>query len=289
MASLNYRHSYHAGNIADVFKHYVLTLVLEALQRKDTPFCVVDSHAGAGLHELERGGEHEQGIGQLWPERSAWPMLASYLELVGRFNPGGRLRFYPGSPMVIREFLRPGDRAVLMELHPQEYGSLRECMYHAPGVAVHHINAWNGIRAFVPPKENRGLLLIDPPYEQPDEFADVIAALRYGMRHWRNGLYVAWYPIKLRRRIESFHRAVAGLKASAHAVEFITLPLDMDRRLNGSGLILINPPWQLLDVLRVNLPPLAQRLAGAGGAPQVRFIALSGPDVRASRPRGVRF
>ncbi len=273
--SLNYRHSYHAGNIADVFKHYVLTLVLEALHRKDTPFCVIDSHAGAGLYELGRSGEHEQGIGQLWPERGAWTALAGYLEIIARFNPGGRLRFYPGSPMIIREFLRTGDRAVLLELHPEEYACLRESMHDIRGIGVHHINAWNGIRAFVPPKENRGLVLIDPPYERPDEFTAVAAALRHGMRHWRNGIYLAWYPIKSRRPVESFYRAVAAIRAPAHAVEFITLPLDMERRLNGSGLLVINPPWRLLETLHASLPPLAERLAGIGGSPQVRLVDLA--------------
>ena len=274
-ASLNYRHSYHAGNIADVFKHYVLTLVLEALQRKQTPFCVIDSHAGAGIYELERRGEHEKGIGQLWPERTAWPALARYLGIVERFNSGDRLRFYPGSPMIIREFLRSGDRAVLLELHPEEYAVLRENMRRVPGIAVHHVNAWNGIRAFIPPREGRGLLLLDPPYERPDEFAAVAAALRHGMRHWRSGVYMTWYPIKSRRPVDSFHRAVSVFKAPVHAVEFITLPLDMDRRLNGSGLLLINPPWQLLDVLHASLPPLAARLAGSSGAPQVRLVELA--------------
>ncbi len=272
---MNYSHTYHAGNIADVFKHYVLTLVLEALHRKDAPFCVVDSHAGAGIYELGRGGEHEQGIGQLWPERGAWPALARYLEIVARVNPSGRLRYYPGSPMVIREFLRAGDRAVLLELHPQEYATLRETMRDASGIGVHHINAWNGIKAFVPPKENRGLVLIDPPYEKAGESTAVVAALRHGMRHWRNGVYLAWYPIKARRPVESFYRAVATMKAPAHAVEFITLPLDMERRLNGSGLLVINPPWRLLDTLRASLPPLAARLAGASGSLQVRIVDLA--------------
>ncbi|MHB8345834.1 MAG: 23S rRNA (adenine(2030)-N(6))-methyltransferase RlmJ [Acidiferrobacterales bacterium] len=272
---MNYRHSYHAGNIADVFKHYVLSLALEALHRKETPFCMIDSHAGAGLYELARGGEHEQGIGQLWAERGDWPALARYLEIVAQLNPGGRLRFYPGSPLIIREFLRAGDRAVLLELHPEEHACLREVMHAIHGISVHHINAWNGIKAFVPPKENRGLVLIDPPYEKPDEFAAVAAALRHGIRHWRNGIYLAWYPIKSRRSVDSFYRSVAAVGVPMHAVEFITLPLDMERRLNGSGLLVINPPWRLLDVLHASLPPLAMRLAGTAGSPQVRLVELN--------------
>jgi len=271
---LNYRHSYHAGNIADVFKHHVLTLVLDALHRKDTPFCVIDSHAGAGIYQLEPGGEHEQGITQLWSERGAWPALSRYFDVVARFNPNGRLRLYPGSPLIIRDYLRVQDRAVLLELHPQEHAALEGNLRGSTGVAVHHVNAWSGLRAFVPPQENRGLLLVDPPYEEPDDFKSITAALQYGMRHWRNGIYLAWYPIKARRPVDAFHRAVARLKAPAHAIEFITLPMNMERRLNGSGLLVINPPWQLLDTLRDNLLPLAARLAGSGGSPQVRLVAL---------------
>ncbi len=271
---MNYRHSYHAGNIADVFKHYVLTLVLESLRRKETPFCEIDSHAGAGIYRLDPGGEQEQGIAKLWLERSAWPALASYLEVVARFNPGGQLRYYPGSPLIIREYLRAQDRAVLLELHPEEHAALKDSLRGATRVAIHHIDAWSGLKAFVPPKENRGLVLVDPPYEKPNEFSSVKAALEYGMRHWRNGIYLAWYPIKTRRPVDAFHRAVSALKAPAHAVEFITLPMDMGRRLNGSGFVIINPPWRLLETLRDSLPPLAARLAGANGSPQVRLIAL---------------
>lgn len=271
---MNYRHSYHAGNIADVFKHYVLTLVLGALHGKQTPFCVIDSHAGAGIYALDPGGEHEQGISRLWPERHAWAALDRYFEVVARFNPQGRLRHYPGSPLIIREHLRAQDRAVLLELHPEEHALLKENLLGSAGVAVHHADAWSGLKAFVPPKENRGLVLIDPPYEEANEFKSVVAALKYGMRHWRNGIFLAWYPIKARRPIDSFHRAVAKLNAPAHAVEFITLPMDMERRLNGSGLLVINPPWRLLDTLRESLPPLAARLAGPGGSPQVRIVAV---------------
>ncbi len=271
---MNYRHSYHAGNIADVFKHYVLTLVLGALHAKPSPFCAIDSHAGAGIYALDPGGEHEQGISSLWPERDTWPALGRYFEVVARFNPDRRLRHYPGSPLIIREFLRAQDRAVLLELHPQEHALLKANLHGQTGMAVHHTDAWNGLRAFVPPKENRGVVLIDPPYEKQDELKLVVAALKHAMRHWRNGIFLVWYPIKARRPVDAFHRAVAAMQVSAHAVEFITLPLDMERRLNGSGMLIINPPWQLLGTLRDSLPPLAVRLAGAAGSPQVRFVSL---------------
>lgn len=273
---MNYRHSYHAGNIADVFKHYVLTRVLTALQVKEPPFCVIDTHAGSGVYRLEAPGEFERGIGRLWPERAAWPGLVDYFAVIERLNPDGRLRFYPGSPFIIRDFLRPRDRAVLLELHPQEVADLKANLGSgAGGIGVHHTDAWSGLKGFVPPQENRGLVLIDPPYEQKDEFQRIAQALTRALKHWRNGIYLAWYPIKGRRPLEPFYAALRALGAAASAVEFITLPLDVEQRLNGSGLVLINPPWRLLEELRTTLPPLAAFLAGSAGRPAVNFLDLA--------------
>lgn len=273
---MNYRHRYHAGNIADVFKHYVLTRVLQSLQTKATPFCVIDTHAGSGVYSLEAPGEFERGIGRLWPERAGWPALADYFATIDRLNPDGRLRFYPGSPFIIRDFLRPQDRAVLLELHPQEVADLKAHLGPEAGrMGVHHTDAWSGLKGFVPPKESRGLVLIDPPYEQQDEFERITQGLARALKHWRNGIYLAWYPIKGRRPVELFYAALRALGAATSAVEFITLPLDVEQRLNGSGLVLINPPWRLLDDLRLTLPPLATYLAGSAGRPAVNFLDLT--------------
>ncbi len=279
-APLNYRHSYHAGNIADVFKHYVLTRVLQSLQAKETPFCVIDSHAGSGVYRLEAPGEFENGIDRLWPQRAAWPALAGYFAAIERLNPDGDLQFYPGSPFIIRDFLRPQDRAVLLELHPQEVADLKANLGSEAGsIGVHHTDAWRGLKGFVPPKENRGLVLIDPPYEQKDEFERIVEALARALKHWRNGVYLAWYPIKGRRPVEQFYASLRTLGGAASpvisAVEFLTLPLDVEQRLNGSGLVLVNPPWRLLEGLKVTLPPLATYLAGSAGRPAVNFLDLA--------------
>lgn len=271
---MNYRHAYHAGNVADVFKHYVLCEILAALKAKPTPFCVVDSHAGAGLYPLKAPGEFEHGIGTLWPERDRWPALARYFGIVASFN-DERLHHYPGSPLFIRAALRAGlDRAVLLELHPEEHRALKAQFAHDRQVAVHHTDAWDGVRGFVPPRENRGLLFVDPPFERRDEFARIDALLRHSLKHWRNGVYAVWYPIKSYRPVERFLEGVASLGANTLAIEFLALPLDNEQRLNGSGLILINPPWQLADTLRVTLPALAARLAGPNGRPDVRIRML---------------
>jgi 23S rRNA (adenine2030-N6)-methyltransferase len=273
---VNYRHAYHAGNSADVFKHYVLTLALAALHKKDTPFCVVDTHAGAGLYRLKKPGEFEQGIGRLWPQRAAWPALADYLDVVAAFNPHVALKSYPGSPLIIQKFLRAQDRALCFELHPQECAHLSTVLAHGPRVTVTEVNGWNALRGALPPKENRGLVLIDPPYEQPGDFKALATALGVAGKHWRNGIYLAWYPVKQRRPIERLHAAVRALKLEAAAVEFLTLPADVEQRLNGSGYVLINPPWKLLDTLRATLPSLAEFLAGADGRPAVQVWDLSG-------------
>lgn len=270
---MNYRHAYHAGNVADVFKHFVLCETLHALHAKPTPFCVVDTHAGGGLYALKAPGEFERGIGELWRERAQWPALARYFEVVAAHN-GDALTQYPGSPLFIRAFLRAQDRAVLCELHPEEHAALRECIRDEPRIAVHKQDAWNALKAFIPPRENRGLVLIDPPYEQPDEFKRIARGLAQALTHWRNGMYLVWYPIKAYRPIEDFHDRLRTLGAPMYCAELLTSPLDVGTRLNGSGLILVNPPWTLPDYLKETLPALARRLAGATGAPQGRVRKL---------------
>jgi len=272
---VNYRHLFHAGNVADVFKHLVLTQVLEALRLKETPFCVIDTHAGSGLYRLQAPGEFEQGIGRLWPVRLQWPQLAAYFELLAALNNRNGLNVYPGSPWIIRALLRPQDRAVFMERHPEEAAALRDNLQGSRGITINEADAWAALKGLVPPRENRGLVFIDPPYEKPDEFDLVARALRAAHSRWRNGMYLVWYPIKARRPVEKLHEAVRALGAEVLAVELLTLPEDVPQRLNGSGVILINPPWKLEETLRALLPPLAAFLAGPAGQPQVRFENLS--------------
>lgn len=269
---MNYRHAFHAGNIADVFKHIVLVELLRTLHKKPTAFCVVDTHAGAGHYRLTPGGEHEQGIGQLWSERDRWPALAAYFAVIE--GAGGRLKEYPGSPAFIRSQLRASDRAVLMELHPEEYRHLRTA-FAGRGIQVLHVDAWQGLRGALPPTENRGLVLIDPPYEKVDDWTQIVAALRWAAKHWRNGIYMVWYPIKAFPPVARFQQEIGGLGLPALAVDFTTLPLDVPTRLNGSGVVVLNPPWKLDETLRAVLPPLAARLAGAAGQPRVQLQVLN--------------
>ncbi len=272
---MNYRHHFHAGNVADVFKHLVLTLVLEALRLKETPFCVIDTHAGSGLYRLEAPGEFEQGIGRLWPVRADWPGLSAYFALLAPLSEKA-LAIYPGSPWITRNLLRSQDRAVFFESHPEEAEALRGTLRGSRGITINEADAWAALEGMLPPQENRGLVFIDPPYEQPDEFDRVARALKAAVLRWRNGIYLAWYPIKARRPVEQLCERVRALGTQALAIEFLTLPEDVPQRLNGSGVLIINPPWKLEETLRTLLPPLAEFLAGPHGAPRVRCADLSG-------------
>jgi len=270
---VNYRHRYHVGNVADVFKHLVLIRVLDALRAKDKPFAVIDTHAGSGLYRLKAPGEFEQGIGRLWPVRTDWPNLAGYFERIQAYN-SGPLRTYPGSPLIIADLLRPQDHAIFIERHPEECSGLRDNLRNRSRIAIHEADGLAMLKALVPPPENRGLVLIDPPYEANSEFASVAAALRQAVRRWRNGQYFVWYPIKTRHPVDTLHTTVAGLGSESLAIELLTLPEDVPQRLNGSGIVLVNPPWSLRDELSAWLPRLAEFLATPAGSPRVRFIPL---------------
>lgn len=273
---MNYRHGFHAGNFADVVKHAILVGLLRHLRGKDRPFAVLDTHAGAGRYELgsieaKRTGEAASGIGRLHPRRCA-PPLADYLTLVGEANPGqwkpgAPPRRYPGSPDIIRSLLRAHDRLVACELHRQEVRKLRALLAGDARVAVHERDGWAALRAFLPPPERRGLVLIDPPFEVRGEFATMAEQTVAAHRRWPTGQYMLWYPIKDMAGPELLH---AGLSESGIRrilrVTFLRHAELLPDRLNGCGLLLINPPWQF----DAELPPLLDALAPLAepGAPR---------------------
>lgn len=272
---MNYRHRFHAGNVADVFKHLVLVELLRALAAKEAPFCVIDTHAGSGLYRLKAPGEFEAGIGRLWPVRAEWPALAGYFASVAAVN-GKALENYPGSPLLIARHLRAQDRAVFIEQHAEEAAGLRDNLRGRSRIAIHEGDGFAMLKALVPPPENRGLVFIDPPYEKTDEFTRLAGSLTDACRRWRNGLYAIWYPIKARPPVERLHAVARDLGVAALAVELLTLREDVPQRLNGSGMLLVNPPWKLEENLRKALPLLAGFLAGSGGFPQTHFVDLNG-------------
>lgn len=285
---MNYRHAYHAGNVADVFKHIALCAALARLGEKPAPYCVVETHAGAGAYRLDTGGEWENGIGRLWNERDRWTAFREYFSVIESCNRGSRFLYYPGSPLFIQRFLRARDVAVMSELEPGEFAALRENVGRFRGIAVHNADGWDAGLAALPPREKRGLVLVDPPYEEPADFRRAADFLARALRRFRNGVYLLWYPIKAPLAVARLHAAVGELAGesgvTACALELLTLPEDVQNRLNGSGIVMINPPWKLAETLHAELEPLAQALAGPSGLPAARVRNLvSGAPQRSQR------
>jgi len=263
---MNYRHAYHAGNFAEVIKHAVLARVVAHLRDKPAAFRILDTHAGAGLTDLagpeaSRTGEWRDGIGRLRNaslDDRVRALLAPYLDAVESCNPRDRLAAYPGSPVMARAWLRLQDRLVACELEPDAAAALTRRMRGDGRVKVVPIDGWTALNAYLPPKERRGAVLIDPPFEQPGEFTRLAEGLVAAHRKWASGIYLAWYPIKDRAECEAFGRKLArtGIPKILRAELTIT-PDRATARLAGSGLIVINPPWTLEPDLAVLLPALA--------------------------------
>jgi len=269
---MNYRHAFHAGNHADVFKHATLLRLAALLARKETPFAYLDSHSGVGRYDLagdqaSRTDEWREGIGRLWTLESAPAAFVGYREAVAALNPDGALRYYPGSPELMRQALRPQDRLLLNELHPEDGRLLKENMARDRRVAVHQKDGWLLPRALLPVPERRALLLIDPPFEKADELERCVKAVAEAIGRMRQTVIMLWYPIKDRRQLRRFH---AGLQASGAPkllnVELLIRAADDATRLNGSGLAIVNPPWGLEEELRDLLPWLADHLAQGEGS-----------------------
>jgi 23S rRNA (adenine2030-N6)-methyltransferase len=273
---MNYRHAYHAGNFADVLKHSVLFALIEALQAKDTPFALIDTHAGSGCYALDseeagKTGEYRDGIARLlFPDLHGSgqgplpPLLRRWLDtiLAVSGNEHG-LRFYPGSPLQAALAMRATDSAQLCELHPEEVSRLRELFRHDHRVHVHHRNGYEALKALLPPKEKRGLVLIDPPYEaQEDEFRLIEAALKTALQRWPSGIYAVWYPIKQRSQVQPFLRWLqhGGARRVLQA-ELLVHPDDSPLRLNGSGKAVLNAPWNLDQLLHEPLQAMARLLS----------------------------
>jgi len=266
---MNYRHAYHAGNFADVHKHAILTLLLAHLRRKETPFHVLDTHAGIGRYDLSgveagKTGEFEGGIRKLFERPVDDALLETYLDPVRRENADGTLRFYPGSPCLIRSQLRESDRMTLIELHPEDAASVRALFKRDRQVTIREEDAYQALKACLPPKERRGLVLIDPPYEVTDEFQRLIKGLGEALKRWPTGIYAIWYPIKSTAEVKRFTDELVNFGKPALTSELMLRAPDDETKLNGSGLALINPPWQLDEQLAALLPLLHKRLLCQG-------------------------
>jgi len=282
---MNYRHAFHAGGFADVHKHVVLVRIIEHLRLKAAPFRVIDSHAGAGRYDLRgpeatRSGEWRGGIERVlaaWRQHqlggAALGLIKPYLDLIAALNPDGELRHYPGSPLIAQSLLRQRDRLIACELEPSAANSLKSALRGDARATVLAIDGWMAVNANVPPKERRGLVLIDPPYEEADDFKRLSAALAEAHGKWPTGLYMAWYPIKERAAPDALARRLRRLDiAKILRCEIAVAPPQPDAGLVGSGLILINPPYHLQQDLQVLLPALG-RLFAAGAVHRLDWLA----------------
>lgn len=279
---MNYRHAFHAGNFADVFKHAVLVDLLEAMTGKPSALAYVESHAGAGCYRLDaaeagRTGEYHEGIERLLQAPALPTRLARYLALVRAASPdnAGAIRVYPGSPVLAAALLRAQDRLVLCELQEAEAGLLRAQFAHDARVAVHRRDGYEALKALLPPKQKRGLVLIDPPYEaQEQEFRAIERALGHARTRFAQGTFAIWYPIKLRQHVRPFHRWLSECGASrVLAAELLVHPDDVPLRLNGCGMAIINPPFRLEAALAQWMPALAALLRqGPRGGQQLIWL-----------------
>lgn len=283
---MNYRHAYHAGNFADVLKHAVLVGLIEVLKQKNTPFCVLDTHAGSGRYalqseEAEKTREYMAGILPLLALAHLPSLLHVYLNLVRAFNPGPGhgLHVYPGSPLITASLMRAQDRLVACELEPGEAEALRAEFAADTRIACHHRDGYEAMRALLPPREKRGLVLIDPPFEaQLGEFDRVLDALTLAHGRWPTGIYAVWYPIKLRHDAEHFYRRLAALPFGKVLIAELCLHQpNSNLRLNGCGMALLNPPWRFDTTLVEVLATLSEALRQSRyGSHELRWLRNEG-------------
>jgi len=280
---VNYRHAFHAGNFADVVKHTILTRILAYLMKKDAAFRVIDTHAGIGLYDLlsseaERTGEWQAGIARLIDAKLPAPvaqLLAPYLGAVRAQNGDGRLRYYPGSPMITRHMLRPQDRLMALELHPTDAWALRKNFADDFQVRVTTLDGWAAMGTHLPPKEKRGLVLVDPPFEEKGEFTRMAQSLEKAHARWPGGIYAYWYPIKEPREVDAYIKALKGTRIP----KILRIELTIDNpttppRLHGTGMVVVNPPYVLEQELRTVMPVLTNLLSDEGrGRWSVEWVA----------------
>jgi 23S rRNA (adenine2030-N6)-methyltransferase len=266
---LSYRHAFHAGNYADVVKHLVLSLIMESLCKKDTPFCYLETHAGTGFYDLnsesaQKTAEFKEGVQLLWqlPETAIHPLATTYMRTLRAFNPGQNLHTYLGSPAFARHFLRPQDSINLMELHPHDVELLKKAFKGDKQVHVHQRDGLEGLIALVPPPQKRGLVLIDPSYELKQDFIGVVDTLKVAYKRWQQGIYALWYPMLNGLPQEKMLKKLlqTGIKKIL-LVELSREASHTPRAMYGTGMVIINPPYLLEQSLQELMPWLWKLLS----------------------------
>lgn len=276
---MNYRHIYHAGSYADVLKHSIIMLILEGFSQKETGFTFLDTHAGVGIYSLDsieasKTGEYQNGIAKILDrvekenisgvnafKENTPRCIKTYLDAIQFYNTDTAYRVYPGSPAVARRCLRQQDTMILSELHKEDILLLKQNFKHDAQVAVHHTDAYLAMKAFLPPKTGRGLVHIDPPFEENDEYIQIEQALTRALGAWRGGCFMIWHPIKENKLVERFYKKIEKLAVPHLLVSFGLNEILDETKMNECGLVIINPPWKLFDALEGELLPyLAETL-----------------------------
>lgn len=279
---LSYRHAFHAGNFADVLKHLVLCRVLAYLTQKPGALCYIDTHAGAGGYDLTsapalKTGEYQHGIEPVWQRDDLPASIATYRELVARFNPEARLKYYPGSPWFAQQLLRPQDRLELCELHSTEFPLLQQHFARDRRVHCHFEDGLEKSLALVPPREKRGLVLIDPSYEVKDDYRRAVKRIQELHKRFATGVYALWYPVIDQHRVVSME---AGLRKSGiPRIDLYEINIHSGRQqrgMTGAGMVVINPPWRLRGEINEALAFLAPLFARGDGQPDYRIEELTG-------------
>jgi 23S rRNA (adenine2030-N6)-methyltransferase len=274
---LAYRHHFHAGNFADVFKHALLVRLLAAVAAKEKPFCYLDTHAGIGRYDLahpwaQKKAEFRDGIGRLWERGDVPALLAPYLDAVRAENPDGKLRFYPGSPLIARRCLRRGDRMVLSELNKTDVAELGALFARDRQVTVHLMDGYQALKAHLPPQERRGLVLVDSSFDRAGEFRRVADGLALAHQRWASGIYAIWYPLMEPAAMRGFERDVVatGIRKILQA-ELSVRPDTFTGALRGCGMLVVNPPYRFDAEAEAIVAWLASVLAADGGC-RVRWL-----------------
>lgn len=267
---LSYRHGFHAGNFADVVKHVALVLLLQALHRKESPCFILDTHAGAGLYNLlsaeaQKNREYATGIAKIMTAQDIPQTVRDYLALVNHCNQGGKLHNYPGSPWLIQHLLRQQDYACFTELHNTEFGILKRHVGKTRHIAVQNLDGYHALKAVLPPKQARGLVFIDPPFETRKEFSQFADGLLLAAQRWRTGMVAGWYPLLAHKPAQSMlDTLVQSGQRKILQLELSLAPASVPGHMAGCGMIIINPPWHLDEELAAVLPWLCETLGTQG-------------------------
>lgn len=264
---LSYRHSFHAGNFADVLKHIVQMLIIESLKEKEKPFLYIDTHAGAGRYQLtgqaaEKTGEYLEGIARLWEAKDLPEELKPYLSLIKSINPSGQLRHYPGSPWIAQTLLRAQDKLVMAELHTTDYTLLNKEFRADERMTILRSDGFHLVKSHLPPVSRRGFVLMDPPYELKEDYQRVVRAVQDGHKRFATGVFAIWYPVVFRQAIKKMcsELEATGIKKILQ-IELGVKPDSSQRGMTASGMIVVNPPWKLEEQMNAVLPWLVKTLA----------------------------